>query len=107
MLDSRWFIVAVLFTARFALGYQFQSAGSVAPFLIRDFGIDYTQVCLLVGGFILPGIAISLPSGFLGRRFGDKAVVTAGMALMVLGGDIGSFAPSYSVIVFGHLLAGV
>ncbi|MEA2872978.1 MAG: hypothetical protein QOH67_2954, partial [Hyphomicrobiales bacterium] len=37
MLESRWFILAVLFAARFALGYQFQSAGSVAPFLIRDF----------------------------------------------------------------------
>lgn len=107
MLQSRWFMLAVLFVARFALGYQFQSAGSVSPFLIRDFGIGYTQVGLLVGGFILPGIAISLPSGFLGRRFGDKAVVTAGMALMVLGGSIASFAASYAVILFGHLTAGV
>src|SRR3954447_3249164 len=107
MVVSRWFMLAVLFAARFALGYQFQSAGSVAPFLMRDFGIDYTQVGLLVGGFILPGIAISLPSGFLGRRFGDKSVVTTGMALMVLGGAIASFAPSYSVILFGQLLAGV
>jgi len=107
MLESRWFILAVLFAARFALGYQFQSAGSAAPFLIRDFGIGYTQVGLLVGGFILPGIAISLPSGFLGRRFGDKTVVTFGMVLMVVGGTIASFAPSYGVILFGHLLAGV
>ena len=63
MSDNRWFILAVLFVARLALGYQFQSAGSVAPFLIRDLGIDYAQIGLLVGGFILPGIAISLPSG--------------------------------------------
>jgi MFS family permease len=106
-MQSRWFILAVLFAARFALGYQFQSAGSVAPFLIRDFGIGYTQVGLLVGGFILPGIAISLPSGFLGRRFGDKFVVTFGMALMVAGATIASLAPSYPVILFGHVLAGV
>src|ERR1051325_11915445 len=102
MLASRWFMLGVLFAARFALGYQFQSAGSVSPFLIRDFGIDSAQVGLLVGGFILPGIAISLPSGFLARRFGDKLVVTAGMALMVLGGGIASLAPSYPVILFGH-----
>jgi len=107
MVDTRWLMLAVLFTARFALGYQFQSAGSVAPFLIRDFGVGYTQIGLLVGGFILPGIVISLPSGFLGRRFGDKAVVTSGMVLMVLGGAIASFAPSFPVIVSGHLLAGV
>src|SRR5256885_10187750 len=107
MVVSRWFMLAVLFAARFALGYQFQSAGSVAPFLMRDFGIDYTQVGLLVGGFILPGIAISLPSGFLGRRFGDKSVVTAGMALMVLGGIVTTFADSFQVMLFGRILAGI
>ena len=36
MLASRWLMLAVLFAARFVLGYQFQSAGSVAPLLIRD-----------------------------------------------------------------------
>src|ERR1044072_7246264 len=100
MLASRWFILAVLFSARLALGDQLRSARSVAPSLLRDFGIGYTQVGLLVGGFILPGIAISLPSGFLGRRFGDKTVVTVGMILMVLGGAIASFAQSYSAILF-------
>ena len=107
MLQSRWFMLAILFMARFALGYQFQSAGSVAPFLIHDFGIDYTQVGLLVGGFLLPGIAVSLPSGLLGREFGDKLVVTCGLALMVLGGAVASFAPSFSAVLFGHLAAGV
>ena len=107
MLESRWFILAVLFAARFALGYQFQSAGSVGPFLIRDFGIGYTQVGLLVGGFLLPGIAISLPSGFLGRRFGDKTVVTFGLALMVVGGLIATLAQSYYAVLSGHLIAGV
>lgn len=106
-MESRWFILAVLFAARFALGYQFQSAASVAPFLIRDFAIGYTQIGLLVGGFILPGIAISLPSGFLGRRFGDKALVSGAMVVMVIGGAIAALAPSFAVILFGHLLAGV
>ena len=107
MLESRWFVLAVLFTARVALGYQFQSAGSVAPFLVRDFGIDYAQVGILVGAFILPGIAISLPSGFLGRRFGDKAVVVSGMLLMVAGGAVATFGWSYPTILVGHTLAGI
>ena len=86
---------------------QFQSAGSAAPFLVRDFGIDYAQVGLLVGVFILPGIVISLPSGFLGRQFGDKTVVVYGMALMVAGGGVATFGWSYPTILFGHALAGV
>ena len=104
---SRWFILAVLFAARFALGFQFQSAGSAAPFLVRDLGIDYAQVGVLVGIFILPGIVISLPSGFLGRQFGDKTVVVYGMALMVAGGSVATFGWSYPTILIGHALSGV
>ncbi len=44
MLISRWSILGVLFIARFALGFQFQSAGSVTQFMVRDFGIDYTGI---------------------------------------------------------------
>lgn len=107
MRDNRWFVLAVLFVARLALGYQFQSIGSVAPLLIRDLGIDYAQVGLLVGGFILPGIAISLPSGFLGQRFGDKQIVVAGMVLMVAGGGITVFAESFATMLLGRILAGI
>ena len=107
MRDNRWFILAVLFVARLALGYQFQSAGSVAPFLVRDLGIDYAQVGLLVGGFILPGIGISLPSGFLGRRFGDKQVVVAGMLLMVAGGIVTTLAGSFAIMLVGRIVAGI
>ena len=104
---SRWFILAVLFAARFALGFQFQSAGSAAPFLVRDLGIDYAQVGILVGIFILPGIVVSLPSGFLGRRYGDKTIVVYGMALMVAGGGVATFGWSYLTVLIGHALAGV
>jgi predicted MFS family arabinose efflux permease len=95
MLESRWFILAVLFIARFALGYQFQSAGSVAPYLIRNLGVDYAQIGVLIGVFILPGVAISVPSGFLVSRFGDKNIVLAGMALMVAGGALAGGARAY------------
>ncbi|HEV2958058.1 MAG TPA: MFS transporter [Xanthobacteraceae bacterium] len=106
MLESRWLILAVLFIARFALGYQFQSAGSVAPFLIRDLDIDYAQVGLLIGAFMLPGVAISVPSGFLVRRFGDKNIVVAGMVLMIVGGVLTGAGQTYAVLLVGRLLSG-
>ena len=106
MLESRWLILAVLFIARFALGYQFQSAGSVAPFLIRDLAIDYAQVGFLIGAFLLPGVAISVPSGFLIRRFGDKNIVVAGMVLMVIGGVLTGAGQIYGVLLVGRLLSG-
>jgi predicted MFS family arabinose efflux permease len=106
MLESRWLILAVLFIARFALGYQFQSAGSLAPFLRRDLNIDYAEVGLLIGAFMLPGVAISVPSGILAQRFGDKNVVVAGMVLMIVGGLLTGAGQAYAVLLAGRLLSG-
>lgn len=107
MLSNRWFILSVLFVTRFCLGYQFQSAGSVAPFLISEFGLDYRQVGTLVGLFMLPGLVLALPGGLLAKRFGDKPVVLMGMAAMVLGGLLSGIAQSYAVISAGRLIIGV
>src|SRR5262249_60903155 len=105
MLESRWLILAVLFIARFALGYQFQSVGSVAAFIKPDLHIDYAQVALLIGAFLFPGVAISVPSGYLSRRFGDKNIVVAGMVLMIIGGLL-TAGPNYGVLLAGRLLSG-
>jgi predicted MFS family arabinose efflux permease len=106
MRNSRWFILAVLFVARFCLGFQFQSAGSVAPFLISEFALDYRQIGTLIGLFMLPGLVLALPGGLLGKRFGDKPVVMMGMALMILGGVLSGAAQSYAVMSAGRLSAG-
>jgi predicted MFS family arabinose efflux permease len=107
MWSNRWFILAILFVTRFCLGYQFQSAGSVAPFLISEFALDYRQIGTLVGLFMLPGLILALPGGLLGKRFGDKPVVMMGMATMILGGVISGMAQSYPIISVGRLISGV
>ena len=89
MLRNRWFILGVLFVARFSLGFQFQSAGSVTPFVVEDFGIDYTRVGTLVGLFMIPGLFLAVPSGFIAKRFGDKRIVLIGLVLMAAGGRQG------------------
>ena len=103
---NRWFILCVLFVARFALGFQFQSAGSLAPFMVEDFGVDYTQVGMLVGLFMIPGLLLTIPAGFIGKRFGDKRMVLFGLALMVAGGVSAGVAESYGMVVFSRLLSG-
>ena len=106
MLVNRWFILGVLFIARFALGFQFQSAGSVTPFIVQDFGVDYTGIGTLVGLYMIPGLFLSVPSGFIGRRFGDKRIVLLGLTLMLIGGAIAGAADNYATVVVGRLMSG-
>jgi MFS family permease len=89
------------------MGFQFQSFASVAPPLIGDLGLAYADVGFLIGLYFLPRVALALPGGFLGRRFGDKRVVMLGLGLMVAGGTLAGFAESYTVLATGRLLSGI
>jgi MFS family permease len=62
-------ILAVLFAARAAIGFQFQSVGSAAKMLMEDLGMDYSQIGMLMGAYLLPGVIVAFPAGLLGQRF--------------------------------------
>ena len=99
-------MLAVLTTSRLALGFQFQSVGSTAPFLVADLGIDYATVGFLIGLYLLPGVVVALPGGFLGRRFGDKQVAGTGLLLMFVGGILVGASDSYELVVAGRFVSG-
>src|SRR5258707_15253050 len=86
MPDRRWVILAVLFAARAATGFQFQSVGSAANLLMQDLAIDYSQIGMRLGAYLLPGVIVAFPAGLLGRRFREKKFGLAGLALMAISG---------------------
>ena len=89
------------------MGFQFQSVASVAPTLIDDLGVGYTEIGTLIGLFMLPGVIIAIPGGLLGKRFSEKRVCAFGLALMVLGGSLMGVSQSYPLAFSGRLLSGV
>src|SRR5687767_13360497 len=100
-------ILGVLLLVRLALGYHFQAVGSVGPLLVRDLGIDWADVGMLVGAFMLPGLVVAIPGGVLGQRFGDKPVVLTGIALMVAGGVLSAASRSFAMLLAGRLVSGI
>lgn len=105
-MSRRLFVLAVFLVVRIAMGYQFQSAALVSPSLVREFGIDYATVGTLVGLYVLPGILIALPSGFIGRRFGEQRMIVAGLVLMTAGGLLSGFAEGIVMVFVGRIVAG-
>jgi MFS family permease len=106
VVGRRWLILAVLFLARTTIGFQFQSIGTLSPVLLAALRIDYTQLGLLIGSYLLPGVVIAYPGGLLGQRFGDKRVALVGLALMLLGGVLTSISDDYAPFLVGRLVSG-
>ena len=113
-LERRWQILAALALARVSMGFQFQAVASSAPLLSEQLGFDQAQIGWLVGLYLLPGVAIALPGGMLGGRFGDKRVAVFGLALMAAGGvgfafagDIGGASVARALMGVGAVLLNV
>jgi MFS family permease len=105
-LRNRWGILAVLFTVRLSMAFQFQSVAAVAPLLGAKFGVSIADIGILIGLYFTPGVALSLPGGAIGKKFGDKATVTVALLLM-LTGDVAMLASdSWSWQIAGRLIAG-
>jgi len=105
-LRNRWGILAVLFTVRLSMAFQFQSVAAVAPLLGREFGVGLADIGLLIGLYFAPGIALALPGGAIGQRFGDKATVLAALVLMLIGSIAMAISDSWNVQIAGRLVAG-
>lgn len=99
--------LAAVFTLRAALGVLFQAPGAAGPVLVPEFGMDWTEFGTLVGLFWLPGLLIAVPLGLAAPRLGDRAVVLAGMGLLVAGGLVSASAGASVVPLYaGRLLMG-
>ncbi|HEV7878579.1 CynX/NimT family MFS transporter [Bradyrhizobium sp.] len=103
---NRWGILAVLFVVRLTMGFQFQSVAAVAPLLIGDFGVGLADIGVLIGLYFIPGVALALPGGAIGQKFGDKTTVAGALLLMLAGTLAMALSVSWSVQIAGRLVAG-
>ena len=107
MPGRRWVILAVLFAARAAIGFQFQSIGSAANLLMADLGIGYSEVGILLGAYMLPGVIVAFPAGLLGSRGREKTLGIAGLVLMAASGLVMSYSSDLVVTLVARIVGGV
>lgn len=106
MNPGRWGEVGVLSLARVSMGAQLQVVGALGPVLIGALVVDWAALGTLIGAYSLPGILVALPAGWLLARFGDRAVLVAGVGLMAIGGAVLAGADGFGAALAGRLLSG-
>jgi MFS family permease len=105
-LRNRWAILAVLFTVRLTMAFQFQSVAAVAPLLGTKFGVSLADIGILIGFYFTPGIALALPGGAISQKFGDKTTVTFALVLMLAGELAMATSDAWGWQIAGRLVAG-
>ncbi|MGH1591454.1 CynX/NimT family MFS transporter [Methylobacterium phyllosphaerae] len=98
-------MLTVLFIARTAIAYQFESVAAGSFSLTEGTGLGFAQLGLLIGCHMLPGIVLALPGGLLAQRFGSKPIVLIGLGLMMLG-CLTMVIPSVPVLFAGRVVSG-
>lgn len=106
-MKSRWAILAVLFFARLAMAFQYQSVAALSPAIIDDYAASLADIGLLIGLYLGPGMIVAIPGGSLVARFGDRRVVGASLALMLIGGFLMAVGANWHWLLAGRVLAGV
>ncbi len=80
---------------------------SIMPAIMERFHMDLGAASMLMSVFTLAGIFLSLPTGFLARRFGCKNMVMLAVVIMALGTMVGLFATSGSMLIVSRAIEGV
>lgn len=88
------------------MAFQFQSVAAVAPLLSREFGAGLADIGVLIGLYFAPGVALALPGGAIGQRFGDRTTVLGALLLMLIGSLMMALATSWHVQIAGRLVGG-
>ena len=58
-MERRWLILTLLFIVRTTIGIQYQSIASTSAFLVKDLGINNTQLGTLIGLYQAAGILLA------------------------------------------------
>ena len=103
---NRWYVLLLLFVSRLGNGFQFQSFVSVSDQVSMEIGFSNTEIGFLIGIFMLPGVFLAFPSGWVGRWINDKYIVAVGLLFLCLGGFMVSFSQDFVYMSFGRFVCG-
>ncbi len=102
-----WLGLVVLYLGLMSMGAMFHLVPPILPQVISDLGLTHGQGGILMALFALPGIFLSLGSGWLVDRYGAR--IMGSMGILLMGGATVALSrgDGFSMILWARLVTGV
>jgi MFS family permease len=99
--------VGVLAAVAFAVALGFGIVAPVIPLFAREFGVGNAAAGAVVSAFALMRLTSALAGGRLVERFGERAVLAAGLAIVAVSSVLAGLAQSYPQLLVLRGVGGV
>jgi len=103
---NRWIVLFIVFLARICVGFQFIAVAAQMPQLRAELHFDYSQIGILLGVFMIAGAFLSLPSGMIANRLGDRRTIQIGLVALIAGGAILGSGETFHAALIGRIVGG-
>lgn len=77
------------------------------PLVMAEFGLSHAGAGFLFSVFFYGYMAMQIPAGFLGDRFGRKRVLVVGILIVAVSAVVTGLAPTLLVLALARLLTGL
>lgn len=105
MQKNIWIVGLILLTF-FVISFLTNIIGPLVPDIIESFDLSLTLVALLPFAFFIAYGVMSIPSGMLVERIGEKKVMVLAFMVSFLGAALFAWNPSYGLYIISLFLIG-
>jgi len=100
------FIVGLIILTFFVISFLTNIIGPLVPDIIKSFDLSLTMVAFLPFAFFIAYGVMSIPSGILVEKLGEKKVMVIAFFISFLGATFFAWTPSYTTYLFSLFFIG-
>lgn len=105
-MKRNYYLIILILLTFFVISFLTNIVGPLVPDIIKSYDLSLTLVGLLPFAFFIAYGVMSIPSGILVEKYGEKAVMVAAFFISFFGALLFALAPSFIVYIGSLFLIG-
>lgn len=103
---NQWVTLLIAIFSFAVYNTAFQAIPPLIPAITQEFSITAVEAGLVMSVVIVPGLLLSLPSGWLLNKYQPKKVGIAALVFITVSSLVTASSTSFELLLFGRLLLG-